>query len=301
MALVHHAELAVRRALRNLADFAFTSGVSVGVVATSFLLVGVFLLILVNLSSVLDRWGRDVQVYAYFADGISEETRFTIKEEIEVRDEVAHVHYTDTDEALENFRRLIPDADSLLADLEGNPLPASLEIRLRPDLREPSRVEDFADTLQRPEFVEIDYAGEWVSRFYTFLNLLKLSAVAMGTLLALACIVIVANTIQLAIWARREEIDILRLVGASDRFIEAPFLLEGALQGLLGAGASVGLLWLVYRLLFVELQQTLGLTVGARVLSFIPPSHMGLFCAAGLLLGLMGSWLSLRRVLDRSR
>ncbi len=301
MTLAHHAELAVRRALRNLADFAFTSAVSVGVVATSFLLVGVFLLILVNLSSVLDRWGRDVQVYAYFADGVSEETRFAIKEEIEARDEVAHVLYVSPEEALETFRRLIPDADALLADLDGNPLPASLEIRLRPELRDPTLVDPFAASLERPEFVALDYAGEWVSRFYTFLNLLKLSAVAMGTLLALASVVIVANTIQLTVWARREEIEILRLVGASDRFIEAPFLIEGSLQGLLGAGVSVGLLWLVYRLLFVEMQQTLGLTMGSRVLSFIPPSHLALFTVAGLLLGLLGSWLSLRRVLDRSR
>jgi len=296
---LHHTELALRRALRNLVDFAFINVVCVGVVTTSFLLVGVFLLILTNLSSVMDRWGRDVQVYAYFADGVSDETCFRTKEEIEARPEVAHVRYVSRDEALETFRRLIPDADDLLADLEGNPLPSSLEVRLRAHIREPDQVAAFAVLIDRPEFVEIDYAGEWVSRFYTFLNMLKLSAVVMGTLLALACIVIVGNTIQLVTWARRDEIAILRLVGGTDRFIEAPLLLEGAIQGLVGSAISVGLLWAAWSLMAAGLRDTLGMAEGPGVLTFLSAGELTAFLAAGLVLGLAGSWFSLRRILDR--
>ena len=299
MRALHYTELAVRRALRNLVDFAFINVVCVGVVTTSFLLVGVFLLILTNLSSVMDRWGRDVQVYAYFADGVSDETCFRTKEEIEASPEVAHVSYVSREEALETFHRLIPDADDLLADLDDNPLPASLEIRLRAHIREPEQVAAFADGVDRPEFVEIDYAGEWVSRFYTFLNMLKLSAVVMGTLLALACIVIVGNTIQLVTWARRDEIAILRLVGGTDRFIEAPLLLEGAIQGLTGATISVGLLWAAWRLMAAGLRDTLGVADGPGVLTFLCAGELAAFLAAGLALGFAGSWFSLRRILDR--
>ncbi len=301
MSALHHAEHAVRRCLRNQVEFAFPSLISTGVVLASFLLVGVFGLILLNLSSVMDRWGRDVQVYAYFADGVGEESCFRVKEEIEIHEEVAHIHYVSPEEALETFRRLIPEADVLLADLDRNPLPASLEIRLQSDIREPAQVAAFASRIDRPEFLEIDYAGEWVSRFYTFLNLLKLSAVAMGTLLGLACIVIVANTIQLTIWARREEIEVLRLVGASNRFIEAPFLLEGVMQGLLGSALSLGLLWALYHFVFVGMQESLGLIAGTRMLSFLPPPVVALFLLAGICLGLLGSWLSVTRILDRLR
>ena len=299
MSVLHHAELAMRRALRNLVDFAFINVVCVGVVTTSFLLVGVFLLILTNLSSVMDRWGRDVQVYAYFADGVSDEVCFRTKEEIESRPEVAQVRYVSREEALEIFRRLIPDADALLADLEENPLPPSLEVQLRAHIRDPEQVAAFAEAIDRPEFVALDYAGEWVSRFYTFLNMLKLSAVVMGTLLALACIVIVGNTIQLVTWARRDEIAILRLVGGTDRFIEAPLLLEGAIQGGLGSAFSVALLWVAWRLMFAGLRGTLGLADGSRILTFLSPSELAAFVAAGLTLGLFGSWFSLRRILDR--
>ncbi len=299
MKVIHHAEAAVRRALRNLVDFAFINAVCVGVVTTSFLLVGVFLLILTNLSSVMDRWGRDVQVYAYFTDGVSDETCFRTKEEIEAHPEVAQVIYVSREEALEIFHRLIPEADTLLTDLDENPLPPSLEIRLRSHIREPEQVAAFAEAIDRPEFVELDYAGEWVSRFYTFLNMLKLSAVVMGTLLALACIVIVGNTIQLVTWARRDEIAILRLVGGTDRFIEAPLLIEGAFQGVAGASISVGLLWASWRLMSAGLRDTLGLAQGPGVLTFLSAGELTAFVMAGLVLGLAGSWFSLRRILDR--
>jgi len=133
------------------------------------------------------------------------------------------------------------------------------------------------------------------------LNLLKLSAVAMGSLLGLACIVIVANTIQLTIWARREEIEVLRLVGASNRFIEAPFIIEGVMQGVLGSALSLGFLWIIYRFLFSGMHETLGLIAGTRMLSFLPPAVLLLFVLAGAGLGLLGSWLSVTRILDRLR
>ncbi len=301
MNALHHLEIAVRRSLRNVVDFAFLNTVAVGVVATSILLLGMFVLILLNLSGVMERWGRDVQVYAYFAEGVGEERCFEIKEEIEALPEVRKVRYISKEEALETFRRLIPDADELLSDLENNPLPPSLEIQLTSELRDPDKVAAFAREIDRPSFAELDYAAEWVGQFYTFLNLLKLSAVVMGTLLALACLVIVSTTIQLTIWARRDEIEIFRLVGATDRFIQAPFLIEGALQGALGASVSVGLLWVAYRLVFVALQDVLGITGGARVLSFLPLPYLLGFVLGGLLLGLLGSWLSLRRLLDSDR
>ena len=299
MSALHHAELSVRRAGRTVVDFAFLHVLCIGVVATSFLLLGVFVLIAVNLSSVMEKWGQDVQVYAYFDVGVGDETCFAAMEEIGARPEVATVRYVSRDEALETFHRLIPDADALLADLEENPLPASLEIRLHSSIRDPAQVAAFANEIDRPEFVELDYAGEWVSRFYTFLGLLKLSAVVMGTLLTIACIVIVGNTIQLIVWARRDEIAILRLVGATDRFIEVPFLLEGAIQGLAGSTLAAGLLWLAWRLLFVSLGDTLGLTAGSRLMTFLSPAEIGAYVSAGLLLGLLGSWFSLRRQLDR--
>jgi cell division transport system permease protein len=120
-------------------------------------------------------------------------------------------------------------------------------------------------------------------------------------LLAFSCVVIVANTIQLTIWARRDEIEILRLVGATERFVEAPFLIEGVLQGIVGSAIGVALLGVLYQVLFVQLRETMGLALGARVLTFLPPAVWLTFLAAGLLLGLVGSWLGVRRMLDRSR
>lgn len=295
--MLRHLGSATRRGLRNLAEFRFLNAVTVSVVAISLLLASTFAMVLWNLSHVLDRWGKDVQITAYLAPGIDEESTFRVKGELEALPEVEEVVYVDQRQAAEDFARFLPEAADLLADLPQNPLPASLEVRLRPELQDPSRIAAIAEGIRRPEFSEVDYSQEWVERFYTFLNLLKLSAVALGTLLAAASVFVIHNTIKLTVYARRQEIQVMRLVGATDGFIRAPFLLEGMVQGALGAGLALGLLYALHSGVFAYLQRHLGLSISPRLVVFLPVPWLVGFLAGGLLLGLAGSYLSLRRFL----
>jgi cell division transport system permease protein len=285
----------VRRAIKGINEYRLLAAVTVATVATVLLLAGVFLIVIGNLSSVLDRWGKDVQVSCYLRDDIADSSIFQIKSEIEATDEVASVVFISKTDALERFGESIEGMDRILADLDSNPLPASLEVRLLPSFQNPALVKEVAGRLARPEFSDLDYSQEWVERFHTFLALLRLSAIVLGVLLLCAAIFLVSNTIRLAIYARREEIAVIQLVGGTRWFARVPFLVEGAVLGVAGSIVTLILLGLVYRYAFIQLQDSLGILVAQDVIHFLPVSVLLGLVASGLAAGLIGAWTSVAR------
>ena len=285
----------VRRAIKGVNEYRLLAAVTVGTVATVLLLAGVFLIVIGNLSSVLDRWGKDVQVSCYLRDDIADSTIFQIKSEIEEMEEVASVVFVSKTDALERFGEAIEGMDRILADLDSNPLPASLEVRLIPAYQNPALVKEVASRLSRPEFQDLDYSQEWVERFHTFLALLRLSAIVLGVLLLCAAVFLVSNTIRLAIYARREEIMVIQLVGGTRWFARVPFLVEGAVLGTTGAIVALVLLGVVYRYAFVQLQSSLGILVSEDVINFLPGTVLLGLVGAGLAAGLIGAATSVAR------
>jgi cell division transport system permease protein len=275
-----------------MGEHPFLSVATVATVSTVLLLFGAFLLVLANLSAVLDRWGKDVQISCYLRDGIREEQVFVLKAALEAQPEVSTVVYIAKDEALERFADSLEGIGPILADLDQNPLPASLELRLHPQFQEPRQVAAIAERLRRPEFEDMDWSREWVERFHGFVALLRLSGIVLGALLLLAAVFLVANTIRLAIYARRDELSIIALVGGTRWFARAPFLIEGAIHGLLGGALSLGMLLGLYRYAFVQVQDSLGMILGAGVPRFLPGSTSMLLPAAGLLVGVAGALAS---------
>jgi cell division transport system permease protein len=189
----------------------------------------------------------------------------------------------------------IEGMDRILADLDSNPLPASLEVRLLPNFQNPIHVKEVASRLSRPEFADLDYSQEWVERFHTFLALLRLSAIVLGVLLLCAAIFLVSNTIRLAIYARREEISVIQLVGGTRWFARIPFLVEGAILGTVGSIVTLVLLVLVYHYAFIQLQSSLGILLADDVVKFLPPTVLLGLVASGLASGLIGAWTSVAR------
>jgi len=281
--------------MKGINEYRLLAAVTVATVATVLLLAGVFLIVIGNLSSVLDRWGKDVQVSCYLRDDIADGEIFQIKSEIEAMDEVSSVVFVSKTDALERFGESIEGMDRILADLDSNPLPASLEVRLLPNFQNPALVKEVASRLSRPEFSDLDYSQEWVERFHTFLALLRLSAIVLGVLLLGAAIFLVSNTIRLAIYARREEIAVIQLVGGTRWFARIPFLVEGAVLGTAGAIVTLVLLGVVYRYAFIQLQDSLGILVAQDVIHFLPVSILLALVASGLAAGLIGAWTSVAR------
>lgn len=151
-----------------------------------------------------------------------------------------------------------------------------------------------------PGVVEVDYGNAWLERLETVVSRARVAAVALFVVLALATAVLVGNTLRLAVFARREEIEILKLVGATDAFVATPFLIEGLLQGVGGAVLAVGALLGAHGLLVARLQAALPFAAALRLSDTLPPPLLLALVAGGAAVGLLGSALAVVRTLRRA-
>jgi cell division transport system permease protein len=242
-----HVARALLRALRGLAASPVTSAVATVTIALCLLLGGAFGLLLVNMERVLARFGEEVRISAYLSDALGADEQEALVGRVRELPGVASVELVSKEAALERFRASPFGRASLLDGLDENPLPASLEIVLTPDHRSRAGVDALVARLgELPGIDELGYGHEWVEGYARAVRLVRGIALALGLVLAAATLLIVSNTIRLAVYARRDEIEILALVGAGRAFVATPFLLEGLLEGALGGGLALGLLAFVF-------------------------------------------------------
>jgi cell division transport system permease protein len=294
------------RILRYFLAEALTSvrrglGISVLAVATiaiALTILGIFLYFSGNLSAVVQSWSEDVQVQVYLQDDITPSTRHDLESRLQGMPEVDVMMFVPKDVALQRFQREFAELGGLAELLDTNPMPASFEVRLRPEHRQPEALARFASRLETMQGVEdVDYDTGWVKRLDSLVQLAGGAAVFFGTILLVAATFTTSNVIRLAMYSRRDEVEILQLVGATRGFIQGPFLVEGLLQGV--AGGLLALLLLAgTHLAFAVLVPSSG-NVFLRVLT----SHfLGAGAAAGLvlgggLMGLGGSLFAVRKFL----
>ena len=175
-------------------------------------------------------------------------------------------------------------------------LPISFEIALKGSSRDTRGVEAFVANLKRiPGITEVQYGEEWVRRFNTFLNFMRLLGILLASFLVIAVVFIVSNTIKLTIYARRDELEVMSLVGATRFFIKAPFLIEGILQGGAGALAATLLLFGLYEIFLHNAGSFLTFNPVTAGLAFLPLEYIGGIVVAGIVLGFVGSVTSLNR------
>ncbi len=285
----------LRRALRSLWENLSLNLVATAVISAATLLAGVYLAVMVNLTGVVDSWDRDVHISAYFFSDVPVDRRFAVKDELGARPEVAEVHYVSEQEAAAWLVDKVQDVEPVLAELGPEVLPSSLEITMADEANGPAQIAAFIDTIDYAEFEVIDYGQEWVQRFNTFLALLQVMGVVLGSLIFTAAVFLVGNTMHLVVYARKQELETMKLVGATWTFISLPFLLEGALQGLVGSGVALLGVYGLHRLLVFQLQDALQLAIGGEALSFLSwPACTGLL-SAGVFLGVVGCLVSVHR------
>lgn len=285
-----------RRALRSLWENFYLNAVSTGVIGAALLLMGVYLTVQYNLNGIVDTWGRDVHVSAYFLPEVSPERRLALRDRIADDPAVAEVRYVSEEDARAWLSERVADLEPVLDELEEGTLPASLEIVLAPGSDSTDQVATWARTLEGPDFSEVDYGQEWIERFNAFLNLLKLLGAVMGMLVLLAALFLVTNTVYLVVYSRRDELEVQKLVGATPSYIVAPFLLEGLLHGLIGALLSLIGLFAVHSLLVVRLQDALQLGIAGE-LTFLPGVWLLLLVLTGVVLGVGAALVAVQRFL----
>jgi cell division transport system permease protein len=258
------------------------------VVAISFglFVVGLFALTAYNIRLAIRSVEERVEVVAYLDDAATPQQVEETLAEVRELPEVLDVRHITKMEALATAVRELEEFQGVFADLEVNPLPASFEIRLRPASRTPEGVAALADRLGGYAFVEdVRYGGDWLDRIMTLRRVAAGAAAVIGGAFALVAAIIIATAVRISIFARREEISIMRLVGATDGFIQRPFLIEGLITGLVGGALAVGLTVAAFQLLNASLIQ----------IEWLPLPWVIAAVAIGGTFGLVASAISVRR------
>ena len=253
-------------------------------------------MVYVNLERTTDEWSNQVGISVYFEHDIPATDLAAIKSRILALPGTDKVSYVNKDEAIKRFRQRLKGQESLLEGVSADILPASLEITLRREFRTSQAIESYVSVLRKiAGFGEVQYGEEWVRRFTTFMQLLRLAGLLIGGFLVLAVVFIVSNTIKLAIFARKDELEILALVGATRLFIKAPFLLEGIFQGAAGGILAIFFLGISYLALVANAANVLLFTPIDQGLVFLPLHYSLAVFFGGILLGFLGSLTSLKR------
>lgn len=282
--------LLFREALLSFRRAPLLSGLSVTTIAFSLFTVGLFLLVALNLRQALKGLEERVEIVAFILRGTPPETITLASQDIAAFPEVKDVEYVTEEQALGRARKELVEFRDAYRDLSVNPLPASFEVRLKDGYRNARAAAQVAKRLESFSFIEdIRYGRDWVERLDKLRNLAGVVGFVIGLAFAAVAVVIIGVTIRLTILQRTREISIMRLVGATNRFIRGPFLLEGALKGLMGGLLSLVLCYAGFRLFR---DSNLG-TLGGLV--FFGPDQMGLLVLFGVALGLIGSLVSVGR------
>lgn len=279
--------LAFREALRAFRRAPVLSALSVTTIAFSLFAFGLFGLVALNLRTALQQVEDRVEIRAFIAQGTAPEATSAAVGDAASFPEVASVKLVTEEQALERARNELGEFEGVF---ESGILPASIELRLKPGLRDPATVATVARRLEAYDFVDdVRYGEEWVERLYRVRNVATAAGVALGITFAMVALIIIGSTIRMAVLARTREIQIMRLVGATDGFIRAPFLVEGFLKGLLGGLMALVLTWITYRVVGQYVVQA----------SWFAPSLAAAGVATGALIGLLGSAISVGRHLKQ--
>src|SRR6056297_852435 len=235
---------AVREAFAAFRRAPVLTGLAAGMVGLALFVLGLFGLVTHNLQTTLDIVEERVEVIAYLREGATPAEVDAALDELRAVPEVRTAIYVSKAQALENARTELPEFEDVFSDLAVNPLPASLELELADGFRNEQTVEMVSQLAGAYPFVEdVRYGREWVEKLFSLRRIAGVAAGVLGAAFAGVAALIIGTALRIAIFARREEIYVMRLVGAKDGFIRRPFVLEGAIAGALGAAAAVGLTW----------------------------------------------------------
>jgi len=264
------------------------SALSITTIAFSLFAFGLFGLVALNIRNALQRVEERVEIRAFVADGTPIEKITTAADEVSKYPEVLNVEIVTQEQALARARKELGEFSDVF---DGQFLPSSLDVKLKPGFRDPKTVRNVVDHVREYDFVDdVRFGEEWITQLYRLRNIAGVAGVALGLAFAAVAVIIIGATIRMAVLARSREISIMRLVGATDGFIRRPFLIEGSIKGILGGLLALVLTYMAMRVLEQYLHfQT----------AFFDRRLATLGVVFGALMGLLGSAVSVGRHLRR--
>ncbi len=285
------------RALRYAFEEAFTSlwrGRRAGLLSTltialALFVLGAFLVVTANLERLGAEWSSAAELSVYLKDDITAAERRGVEGVLTPSDLLAAYEYVSKPEALARFKQTFGDLAASVDGVGGNPLPASLEVRLRPGPGVGPGVDGLAARLRTmPGVADVRYDRQWLTRVLSAINVIRGVGLILGSVLAIAAALTVANVVRLALYARREELDIMNLVGAPQAYVRGPFVMEGVLQG--GVGALVALLALGAAFFALRGRYLVPLASALNISSihFLPLELCAMLVVGGMAVGCLG-------------
>jgi cell division transport system permease protein len=268
--------------------------ISMGTITISMLLLGSFMLLSINLDNWIKEWGGTLSMSVYLKDGIDEKVMGEIEKQLMNIKGAKIKGFISKDQAMMQLKESLGGQAGLLSGLKNNPLPSSFELifedtdnyRIDPD--------NIKASLEKMEGVdEVQYSKQWVERFKGLIFVFRVASLIIGGLLCVAVLFIITNTIKLTLYSRRDEIEIYKLVGATDWFVKIPFLIEGAIQGIISGLIAYLVLLLVYLFLSTKTIQILDLPVIDII--FLTNKNAVSIILLSLFLGLMGGLIAIGR------
>lgn len=271
--------LSVRRSGRSAV-------MSVGTITVAFLTLGGFLWVSVNTQRIVDRWKEAAELSVYLQDSIDDNTQRTLAQLLSSHSAVAGVEYVSKPRALERFRADFPELTDVAGSLSENQFPAAFEVRLRPGTAAADAAETLAEELKgHPGVADVRYDRQWLSRVISIVTMARVAGLVVAGVLMVGAAFTVAAVVRLSLHARRDEVEIMQLVGAPLNFIRGPFVAEGVLLGGLGAALAFTGLWTGHALLLRWLGTDVAGPLGGVAAQFLGPREISLLLLGGLAVG----------------
>ena len=271
---------------------------SVLTITGGLFVLGFFLALNTNLQRLVGRWTESAELSVYLKDDATGEQLQMVDDLVAQSGLAAHHEYVSKVQAAARFKQDFPDLAGAADRVERNPFPASFEVRLKPEVREAgAAVDNLASTLAGVRGVaDVRYDRRWLTRLNAVVRLLRALGLGIVVLLAFASALTVANVVRLAASARQDEIEIMSLVGAPLAYVRGPFVVEGILQGGLGAILAIVLLWFMFVAANARYGAMAAQTIGLGAITFLPFSLCLIIIAGGMLLGCVGGLVVARGV-----
>ena len=285
-----------KRAILDILNNRFLNIVTITTITLSILIISTFILFYINANDIINSWKKGIRLMAYLGPEFAEESVPDLQNKIMQMYGVRDVRFISKEEALTQLKKQMKRQSSLFENLKKNPLPDAFEIRMLASSQSWDKVESLASQSELlPKVNDVEYGQRWLGRFVNIFNLFKLTGYAIGVLFCMATVFIVANTTRLVLYSRREELEIMRLVGAEDSFIKAPFYIEGLIQGASGGILGFTVLFIMYLFISSNIEQ--GLSSGLFTIRFISLKISCIIILCSMFVGWAGCYFSLKQFL----
>jgi cell division transport system permease protein len=284
---------AVEEALVSLWRGRKSGLLSTATIALALFVLGAFLIVTANLQYLATQWSNGAELSVYLADEVTPEQRQAVEAVLAPNDAIASREFVSKADALSRFKQTFSDLASTIDTLGDNPLPASYEVRMRPASNVGATVDQLASQVRvLPGVADVRYDRQWIGRLLAAVRIVRGIGIGLGLLLTVAAALTVANVVRLALYARRDELEIMQLVGAPNAYVRGPFVMEGVLQGGIGALASLIVLGLVFVAVRGRFLVPLANAINLPSIRFLPVELCLVLVLGGMAVGCVGGMVA---------